>query len=188
MVINVISDAHSTPSQRDDLTTVVFDCDTGLPCKFDLCMTCFGNLRNQGQVSIPSSVPEAKAAAPIMPARPSGRHLLSSHHNTRISFNDSSLNASPNKAGWEVWHISDCGNGKVCLTAHNGQQLSVDGERLNMSPNKGGWEQWTLAPVGNGKYYIVAHTGNHLGMADNGDLYCKNRNTGGWEHWDVVPA
>jgi len=122
---------------------------------------------------------------------PTGRFYLSTPHNTRLSCHISGgiLSASPNKQPWEVWTISDNGNGKVCLTSHTGQQLACQPSGvLYMSPNRAAWEQFTLRPSGTGKYYIVAHTGNHLAMSDRGEFFCRNANTGAWEQWELLPA
>jgi hypothetical protein len=115
-----------------------------------------------------------------------GRYLLTSYHNKRMSCSDfGQLSSSNNRAGWEQWNVTDLGTGKCLLSSYHGTQLSCDQTKLYMSQNKAGWEQWTLNPVGGNKYTITAHTGNNLGMDDSGALYCKNRNTGGWEQWTL---
>jgi len=53
---------------------------------------------------------------------------------------------SPNKAGWEQWTITACGNGKYYITAHTGNNLGMSdrGEVYCKNRNTGGWEQWDL--------------------------------------------
>jgi len=128
-------------------------------------------------------------APPPAPTTPTGRFYLTDGHSRQLSCSDNgTLSGSSNKAGWEVWTVSDAGGGKVVIGSCHGTNLQVaDTGVVGTSRNRGGWEQFNLTAAGGGKYYIVGHTGNHVGNSGSA-YYCSNRNTGGWEQWTLTPA
>lgn len=120
--VNVTRHAH-TLTYKPSLTGRVCDiCRSRMsngyqcpPCKFDLCMTCFNNMRNQGQVSVPHGGPS-----------PSHSHHSSPAQSVKV---DGLVHMSG--VGDVSFHGSNFGGSK-------GRSAALEGFQLTLSPYQSG--------------------------------------------------